>query len=260
MRDSLNVPANLLAGFLLVMARMGGIMTFLPIPGLKSGPAAARIVFSVTSAFLMFPVWAKARGPLAQPENFFAGIVSEALLGIAIGLAISYLFEILTLAAQSLSLQAGYGYATTIDPTTDADAGFLVVVAQLIGGLLFFALGLDRRVLAIVGRSFEMAPPGYFAFSRSLTEGLIEAAASIFSTGLRLALPVIALLAMTDIALALVGRLNSHLQVTTMSFPIKMVAGLGLLAWIATLIPTVLQQAAEPLLNLVEQIALGTGR
>jgi flagellar biosynthetic protein FliR len=260
MRDSLDLPANLLAGFLLVMARMGGIMTFLPIPGLKSGPDAARIVFSVTSAFLMFPQWAKARGPIVDSSHFFAGIVSEAMLGIAIGLAMSYLFEILTMAAQSLSLQAGYGYATTIDPTTDADAGFLVVVAQLLAGLLFFALGLDRRVLAIVGRSFATAPPGSLAFSPSAAEGLAESAAIIFSTGLRLALPVIALLAMADISLALLGRLNSHLQVTAMSFPIKMMAALALLAGIATLIPTVLQQAAEPLLRLTEQIALGPGR
>src|SRR5215469_18730485 len=123
MRDSVSVPAHALAGFLLVMARMGGIMTFIPIPGLKSGPDAARIVFSVTSAFLMLPVWAKASNSLTAPEHFLAAIVSEALLGIAIGLLVSYLFEMLTIAAQSLSLQAGYGYATTIDPTTDADAG-----------------------------------------------------------------------------------------------------------------------------------------
>jgi flagellar biosynthetic protein FliR len=114
--------------------------------------------------------------------------------------------------------------------------------------------------LAIVGRSFATAPPGSLAFSPSAAEGLAEGAAIIFSTGLRLALPVIALLAMADISLALLGRLNSHLQVTAMSFPIKMMAALALLAGIATLIPTVLQQAAEPLLRLTEQIALGPGR
>lgn len=260
MRDSLNLPANLLAGFLLVMARMGGIMTFLPIPGLKSGPDPARIVFAMSSAFLMFPVWARTRGPIAPPERFFAGIVSEALLGIAIGLILSYFFEILTMAAQSLSLQAGYGYATTIDPTTDADAGFLVVVAQLLAGLLFFAMGIDRQVLAILGRSFETAPPGFFAISPSLGQSLAEAGGIVFQTGLHLALPVITLLAMADIALALLGRLNSHVQVTTMSFPIKMVAGLAILTWIAALIPAVLQRAAVPLLRLAEEVALGTAR
>jgi flagellar biosynthesis protein FliR len=260
MRDSVSLPANTLAGFLLVMARMGGIMTFLPIPGLKSGPDAARMVFSVMSAFLMLPVWAKAGNPLAAPEHFLAAIVSEALLGIAIGLLISYLFETLTLAAQSLSLQAGYGYATTIDPTTDADAGFLVVVAQLLGALVFFALGMDRQVLAIVGQSFVTIPPGFFAFSVSFTDAITEAAAAIFSTGLRLALPVIALLVMTDMALAVIGRLNSHLHITTLSFPIKMVAGLALLAWILALVPIVFEQAAQPLLHLIEQIALGSPR
>jgi flagellar biosynthetic protein FliR len=257
MRDSFIVPAHVLAGFLLVMARMGGIVTFMPIPGLKSGPDAARAVFMVSSTFLMFPVWANGQTRFTAPERFVGAIVSEVLMGIAIGLAVSYLFEMVTMAAQSLSLQAGYGYASTIDPTTDADAGFLVVLAQLLAGLLFFGLGIDRQVLAILGRSFEMAPPGFLAFSPSLTEELAAAAASVFSTGLRLALPAIALLAMTDIALALMGRLNSQLQVTAISFPIKMLGSLAILAWIALMIPVVFQQAAQPLLHLIEQIALG---
>jgi len=257
MHDSVYLPANLLAGFLLVMARMGGIMTFLPIPGLKGGPVPVRVVFSVLSSFLMFPVWSKSHGPFTAPPEFFAAIVSEAMMGIAVGLAVSYLFDMITMAAQSLSLQAGYGYATTIDPTTDADAGFLVVLAQFVAGLIFFSLGFDRQVLAILGRSFEVTPPGFFVFSPSLTDSLVAAASGIFSTGLRLALPVITLLAMADIALASIGRLNSHLQVTALSFPIKMIAGLALMAWTAVLIPLVFQQAAQPLLHLVERIALG---
>ena len=51
------------------------------------------------------------------------------------------------MAAQVLGLQAGYAFASTIDPNTQADSGVLVVFAQLMAGLLFFALGLDREVL-----------------------------------------------------------------------------------------------------------------
>jgi flagellar biosynthetic protein FliR len=164
------------------------------------------------------------------------------------------------MAAQTVSLQAGYGFASTIDPTTEADAGFLVVLAQLMAGMLFFACGIDRQVLAILGRSFERVPPGACVLSPSLAEALASAGSTVFSTGLRLALPVIGLLAMTDIALALIGRLNSHVQVRTLGFPAKMIAGLALLAWIATLIPTVFQQAARQTLTLVDQLTRGVNR
>lgn len=260
MQNSVALPVHVLAAFLLVMARMGGIMSFIPMPGLKNGPDVARILFSVLSAFLLFPVWSRAVGPMTSPANFLAALASEALLGIAVGLAVSYLAEFLGLAAQTVSLQAGYGFASTIDPTTEADAGFLVVIAQLFAGMLFFACGIDRQVLAILGHSFERVPPGACVVSPSMADALAAAASTIFSTGLRLALPVIALLAMTDIALALIGRLNAHVQVQTLGFPAKMIAALALLAWIATLIPTVFQQAARQTLTLVDQLTGGVGR
>ena len=49
------------------------------------------------------------------------------------------------MAAQILSLNAGFSFAQTIDPTTQAQSGVLVVFAQLAGGMVFLALGLDRR-------------------------------------------------------------------------------------------------------------------
>lgn len=260
MHASVSLPVHALAGFLLVMARMGGIMTFIPMPGLKNGPDAARILFSLLSAFLLFPVWSRQSGPLTSPGYFLPGLVSEALLGIAVGLAVSYLAEILALAAQMVSLQAGYGFASTVDPTTEADAGFLTVLAQLLAGMLFFACGIDRQVLAILGHSFERVPPGACALSPSIADALAAAGSTIFSTGLRLALPVIALLALMDIALALIGRLNSHVQVQTLGFPAKMIAGLALLAWISTLIPTVFQQASRQTLTMIDQLTRGSVR
>ena len=48
---------------------------------------------------------------------------------------------------------------------------------------------------------------------------------------MRLALPVVALLMLVDLALALLGRLNAQLQLLTLAFPAKMLAALLLLAW-----------------------------
>ncbi len=260
MPTSVGLPVHVLSSFLLVMARVGGVLTFIPMPGLKNGPDMARVMLAVLSAFLLFPIWSRASGPLMSPEYFLAGLASEAVLGIGVGLAVSFMAEILGIGFQTVSLQAGYGFASTIDPTTDADAGFLVVIAQLLSGMLFFTCGIDRQVLAILGQSFDRVPPGASVISRSLAEALTAAGSTIFSTGLRLALPVVALLALTDIALALIGRLNSHVQVQTLGFPAKMIAGLALLAWISTLIPTVFQQSARQTLTIVDQLTRGVSR
>ena len=63
--------------------------------------------------------------------------------------------------AQIISLQAGYSFATTIDPTSGADSGVLLTIAQIAAGLLFFATGLDRQILLIFAQSLTTHPPGH---------------------------------------------------------------------------------------------------
>ncbi len=67
----------------------------------------------------------------------------------------------------------------------------------------------------------------------------------MFSTGLRLAMPVIVLLMLVDIALALLGRIHEQLQLLTLAFPVKMLATLAFLAVIAVFFLPVFRSAAE---------------
>jgi flagellar biosynthesis protein FliR len=73
---------------------------------------------------------------------------------------------------------------------------------------------------------------------------LISLGSIMFSTGLRLALPVVAVLLMVDISLALLGRINSQLQLLTVAFPIKMLVGLTVLGWVVLLLPAVFKADA----------------
>jgi flagellar biosynthetic protein FliR len=168
-------------------------------------------------------------------------MISEAALGIGIGLAVAFVTEALLVAAQTLGLQAGYAFASMVDPNTQADSGILVVFAQLAAGLLFFGAGLDREVLRIFARSLDIMPAGSFVLSRGAGERLLTTGAAMFSTGVRLALPVIAVLAMVDISLALLGRVNSQLQLLTIAFPIKMMLALTVFGWILVLLPAVMR-------------------
>jgi flagellar biosynthetic protein FliR len=162
-------------------------------------------------------------------------------LGIGIGLAVAFVTEAVMVAAQTLSLQAGYGFASMVDPNTQADSGILVIFAQLAAGMLFFSAGLDREVLRIFARSLEIVPAGSFVLSRGMGERILANGAAMFSTGVRLAMPVIAVLVMVDISLALLGRVNAQLQLLTIAFPIKMMLALTVFGWILVLLPAVMR-------------------
>jgi flagellar biosynthesis protein FliR len=242
MPGSVTLSIGTLYAFLLVMARVGGALVFVPLPGLKGGlpPARAALAFGMTLA--LYGRWPVVNAGAVTGMQMAGWAAAEAAIGIAIGVSVAIVLEAFSLAAQVLGLQAGYAYASTIDPNTEADSGILLVISQLFAGMLFFALGLDREVLRLFAQSLDKVPAGAYIFGPASVEPVIRLGASLFAVGVRLALPVVALLVMVDVALALMGRLNQQLQLLSLSFPAKMLTALLVLSWIAVLYPRVMWQ------------------
>jgi len=230
--------------FLLTAVRVAGVFAFVPIPGLKSAVDPARVILIIGITIALFPVWPHPQGD-APAALFVMWTLSEAALGIGIGLTVAFATEAFSVGAQVIGLQAGYSFASTVDPATQADSTVLVSLTQTFAAILFFVTGLDREILRIFAHSLVTFPPGLFVLSRGSAQLILQAGSTMFTTGLRLALPVMAVMVMVDLSLALLGRVNAHLQLLTIAFPIKMLLGLGLLAWMAVLLPALLRGATN---------------
>src|ERR1041384_1121864 len=183
MHNDLHLSIGTLFAFILTAARVAGVFVFVPMPGFKSGMDMGRGVLSVAVTLALFPSW-----PNLNPEIsigvLLVCLMSEAAIGIGVGLAIAFVTEAFAFAAQLIGLQAGYAYASTIDPTTEADSAVLPVFTQLPTGLIFFAFGADREVIRVFATSLQTMPPGSAELSRATAERLLAAGGTIFSTGL----------------------------------------------------------------------------
>ena len=244
MHADLMLSTGTLIGFLLTLVRVAGVFVFVPLPGMTAILSPARVILTLGVTIALFPLWPQIT---AEPSagQLTLWIFLEATLGLGIGLAVAFVTEAFTLSAQIMGLQAGYAFASTFDPNTQADSTVLVIFAQLTAGMIFFASGLDREVIRIFARSLETYPAGSFVLSRAATEQIMAMGSTMFSTGLRLALPMVAVLIMIDISLALLGRVNAQLQLVTIAFPVKMIVGLALLGWLMLLMPALFRAMAS---------------
>ncbi len=254
MPAEVSIPAATLASFLAVLTRVASALVFVPLPGMRQGPEPARIVLALALTVVLYPAWP------ALPASIGAGqmagwLIGEAAFGILTGLLVGFVAEAFVLAAQTVGLEAGFAYASMVDPQTQADSGVLLVFAQLASGLIFFALGLERTVIWIFARSLETLPPGALVAAGPAIDAVVRLGSGIFSTGLKLALPVLALLTLVDIAMALTGRLNAQLQLLSLSFPLKMLVAVLMLAWLAPVFPRVLGAYAGQVLQALAGLA-----
>ena len=250
---TLGLPLSTLYAFLLVLARVSGLIAFLPVPGFSNAPDAMRVVLAVLLAFALFPVWPNLPDALPSIGQLSAWAFAEAGFGLAMGLAVAFITEAFQIATQVLGLQAGYGYATTIDPNSQADAGVLQVVVMLVTGLLFMTLGLDHEVFRVLAASFEKFPAGSWAPTAASLDGIVRLGSGMFSLGLRAAMPVVALLLLLDVSLAVLGRMQQQLQLLSLAFPLKMLAALALLSALAPVFARIFATASERALGTVWQ-------
>jgi flagellar biosynthetic protein FliR len=254
MPGELRLEVGTLYAFLLVLARVGGAFVFVPLPGTKSGPDLARVVISLCMTLALFSHWPAIHAEQVNLGIMIGWLLAEAGIGLAVGLLAGFVAEVFQMGAQIIAIQAGYSFASTIDPSSGADSSVLLSMAQLASGILFFAAGLDRQVLLIFAHSLQSHPPGTFALSESMATQVAKAGSVIFSGGFKLVLPLVALLAMIDISLALLARLNSQLQLITLAFPIKMLASLAMFAWLMSIFPRLFAHTATPLFDLARRL------
>lgn len=240
----LRIPFSLLFSFGLVLCRMAGLLIFLPIPGLRLGFELHRLVLAVLFTVLLMP-WSEYSGPpLYSPAVMAKIALSEAALGIGLGLCIALIQEGIQLGTQMVGLQAGFSYASTIDPTSNADSAILQVLISLGSSLLFLAMGLDTVLFRFLLSGLQTVPPGQFNLTSQHVGAVISLFPQLFIDAIRCSLPIVAILLVIDAALALLSRIQPQLQLLSLSFPLKMLASMVLLAYGVPILPGVVERTA----------------
>lgn len=253
---TLGFSVSTMLAFLYVLARVSGLIVFLPVPGFRSAPSIFRVVLAVAISIALLPSWPNPPDTIPTFGQLAVTAFSEAGFGLLAGLAVAFLTEGFLLAAQIFGVQAGYGFVTTIDPTSQADAGVTQVMLTLITGLLFFSTGLDHQMFRVLATSFKRFPAGEWTPSITTLDGVVRLGGGVFVTGLRLAMPVMALLLLLDLALALLGRMQQQLHLLSLAFPIKMLATLAILAALAPVIARIFESSGADTMAALWRVVL----
>ena len=85
MPDNATLSAGTLYGFLLVFARVGGSLIFVPLPGVKSAPEPARIALALGFTLALYSQWPVVRTDAVTVGTLAGWALAEAAVGLAIG-------------------------------------------------------------------------------------------------------------------------------------------------------------------------------
>lgn len=244
--EQLVIPLRPVLVFAVVLARVGGLVTFAPFWSHRLVPGRVRAVLALALALVVAPlVEPRLATPPVDLLPLALTLIGELLIGLALGLVGRLVFSALDMAAHVLGTQMGFTLAGTIDPATRAQTAALGTMAQMLG--LVVLLGADGHhwLFAATVKSFQTTAPGNFGVTASLTELLIRLSADAIAVGVALAAPAIVVLLATEFALALMGRAAPQLQIMVLGFPVKIAVGLWLIGASLYFLPGALRSALE---------------
>jgi len=254
MRAETLFTTGALLGFLYAFARISAVFAFLPLAAFKAAPEGVRVLLALAFTIMLRSYWHQPASSDVSLAHILPGLASEAAIGLAIGLSLAVVLEAFQMWAQVVSLQAGLGYASTIDPTSGADSTVLLTIAQIMAGLLFFVSGADRLLVRALAESLRLIPSDSFAMRRNWGSAMIQLSASIFASGFRLAAPVVTLLLLADTSLAVLGRMQPQLQLISLTMPVKLAATMVVIALTIGMCPAFLESIITAWLHLTKSV------
>jgi flagellar biosynthetic protein FliR len=253
--EPITIPLRPVLIFAVVLARVGGVVTFAPFWSHKAVNSKIRALLAMTIALIVTPV---VMPHIATPPTEVLSLTmllgGELVIGFILGFAGRLVFSALELAASLLGFQMGLSLASTIDPATQAQTAALGILAQMLGLMVMLAADGHHWMLEITVRSFQFVTPGGFGMNGTVAELLLRLSADAFAVGVALAAPAIIVLLSVESLLAIAGRVAPKLEVLLLGFPLKIGVGLWLLGASVFFLPSAIRTAFTTLRHTVERM------
>ncbi len=232
-------------GLLWPLTRVLGVIAAAPIFSHSSIPNQVKLGLGIMLTLIIMPTLP----PLPQFEIFsFQGLlilVQQLIIGLAIGFSMRLVFSAVELAGQLIGTTMGLGFASFFDPQSQGQSTAVNQFLVLLVMLVFLSLDGHLMIVTAVANSFVSMPI-------SLEGGGINPlqiatwGETIFSVGLTLALPAVAALLITNMALGILTKTAPQLNLFGIGFPVTLSMGFVVLA-------LALPGMLKPIENFIEQ-------
>lgn len=190
-------------------------------------PARIKVALAVLIAILIGGI-INQPAPLDLSWASAVLVVEQILVGLAMGFAMQLTLAAMAFAGDFVGIQMGFGFATLFDFQSGFEVPVMSNFFSLVGLILFLTLNGHLILLGALVRSFQIVP---VAVGTGIPivgwQTLVGAGSVLFQMGVWLALPVIAVLMASHLAVAVISRVAPQINVMSVGFSVFLWVGLA---------------------------------
>lgn len=228
-----------LGAYLWPFFRIGAVLMAMPVIGSRSVSKRIRIALAIMITVLIAPLLPPM--PAVDPFSGTGILITmhQILIGVAMGFAMQLVFQIFVVAGQIISMQAGLGFASMMDPQSGASVPVVSQFYTIMLTLTFLTLNGHLAVINAAVNSFEVMPVAAQGLQRDALWQLVLWGGDMFAGAVSISLPAVAALLLVNIGFGVMTRVTPQLNIFAVGFPITLM--LGFIVMYLTL-PAVLDQ------------------
>jgi flagellar biosynthetic protein FliR len=213
---------------LLLSLRIAPVFAFAPPFTLLPMPGAVRMLLGVSIAAWLVAAYPDQTVRAAAAGSLVAAGAAELFLGVTLALALQLAFAALLTAGRAVDIQAGFGLAALVDPTTRAQMPLVGTLFAYAAALIFFTTDGPADLVAIWAASVVEVPLGAAAMGDNLGI-MMRYMSAVFAMAFGAAGLLLLVLFILDLAIAFMSRTMPQMNVLVLGFQVKSLAMLVLL-------------------------------
>jgi flagellar biosynthetic protein FliR len=222
---------NQVGFFMLIFVRITGIFLMAPVFGSKNVNTYIKAGLALVITYILFPLAFNSN--IVIPEHFVPYlfiVLGELIVGLIIGFVSSLVFSAIQMSGQLLDMQIGFGVINIIDPQSGGQIPLIGNFKYILALLIFLATNGHHVLLSALFTSFKLIPVTGVIVHTNLTEFIVRMVSGTFVIALKISMPILITIIITDIALGILARTMPQMNIFVVGVPVKILIGLFVLS------------------------------
>lgn len=212
---------------ILVSIRLIAFFLVVPVFFPEGTPDIIKVSLSLMIAYIIMPGISTANlGTVNTTMVFAIYAVNEVVAGLTLGFFTNLCFMSVRFAGSIMDMQVGFSMMSMYDPSISSNATLIEHMLYWFALVLFFIIDGHHMLIRALIDSFSNIQIGQFFLSNANINVIISAFTAYFLVGIKIAIPIMIILLITDLTMGLVARTVPQLNIMILGLPIKILIGL----------------------------------
>jgi flagellar biosynthesis protein FliR/FlhB len=212
---------------LLIFLRMMTFLIVIPIFFPKGTPNIMKITLAGILVFILMPgIDSTAILTINNNFNLLMYCFNEIITGLSLGFITNVTFLIIRMAGQFMDMQMGFAMISMFDPNSESTVTLIERLLYWISFIVFFLIDGHHMLINALIKSFNTVALGRSMIFQDTIMLTLNSIFQYFAIGLKIAIPMVLIILITDITLGLLARTVPQLNVMVLGLPVKILVGL----------------------------------